>query len=53
MRCEEISQILLPTQLAHDLGERQFGKSTMGWQTERQYIGEHFDQQRGIQAVSL
>ena len=43
MRREEVSQILLSPQFAHDLGDRQFGKNTMGLQTHRQEIGEHFD----------
>ena len=53
MRHEEVSQILLPPQLAHDLGDGQFGKNTLGLQTQRQEIGEHFDQQSGVQTVAL
>ena len=53
MRYEEISQILLPPQFAHDLGEGQFGKNTLGLQTQRHEIGEHFDQQSGVQTVAL
>ena len=53
MRHEEISQILLPPQFAHDLGDGQFGKNTLGLQTQRQEIGEHFDQQSGVQTVAL
>ena len=53
MRHEEVSQILLSPQFAHDLGDRQFGKNALGLQTERQYIGEHFDQQSGIQTIAL
>ena len=53
MRHEEVSQILLSPQLAHDLGDGQFGKNTLGLQTQRQEIGEHVDQQSGVQTVAL
>ena len=53
MRHEEVSQILFPPQLAHDLGDGQFGKNPLGLQTQRQEIGEHFDQQSGVQTVAL
>src|SRR5215467_3342529 len=53
MRYEEVSQILLPPQLAHDFGDGQFGKNTLGLQTQCQEIGEHFDQQSGVQTVAL
>ena len=53
MRHEEVSQILLPPQLAHDLGDGQFGKNTLGLQTQSQEIGEHFDQQSGVETVAL
>jgi hypothetical protein len=36
MRRKEVSHILLSPQFAHDLGDRQFGKSALGLQTERQ-----------------
>ena len=52
MRHEEVSQILLSPQLAHDLGDGQCGKNTLGLQTQRQEVGEHFDQQRGVQTVA-
>jgi hypothetical protein len=45
MRREEVSQIRLSPQLAHDLGKGQFGKNTLGLQTQSQEIGEYFDQQ--------
>ena len=53
MRHEEVSQILLSPQFAHDLGDGQFGKPSLGLQTQRQEIGEHFDQQSGVQTVAL
>ena len=53
MRHEEVSQILLSPQFAHDLGDGQFGKNTLGFQTQRQEIGEHFEQQSGVQTVAL
>ena len=53
MRHEEVAQILLSPQFAHDLGDGQFGKNTLGFQTQRQEIGEHFDQQSGVQTVAL
>ena len=53
MRSEQGSQIVIPTQVAHDLGHRQFGKGSMGLQAYRQQIGEHLDQQRRVQAVTL
>lgn len=36
MRRQEIAQIVLSTQGAHNLGDRQFGKNIIGFQTERQ-----------------
>src|SRR2546426_586226 len=48
MRHEEVSQILLPPQLAHDLGKGQFGKNTLGLQTQSQEIGEYFFQLRSM-----
>ena len=53
MRRKESSQIRLPSQCAHDLRDGQCGKNALGLQTERQYIGEHFDQQSGIQTIAL
>ncbi len=53
MRHEEGSHILLPPQLAHDLGDGQCGKNTLGFQTQRQEIGEYFDQQSGVETVAL
>ena len=53
MRREEIAQILLSTQFAHHLGDRQFGKNTLGLQPQHQQIGSHFDQQRRVQALPL
>jgi hypothetical protein len=53
MRHEEVSQILLSSQCAHDLGHGQCGKNTLGFHTQRQEIGEHFDQQSGVQTVAL
>ena len=52
MRLQEVSQILLPPQFAHDLGDRQFGKNTLGLQTYCQEIGKHFDQQGGVETVT-
>ena len=53
MRREEVSQIRLSPQLAPDLGEGQFGKNTLGLQTQSQEIGEYFDQQSGVETVAL
>ena len=53
MRHEEVSQILLSSQFAHDLGYGQFGKNTLGLQTQRQEIGEYFDQQSGVETIAL
>jgi hypothetical protein len=53
MRHEEVSQILLSPQFAHDLGDGQFGKNTLRLQTQRQEIGEHFAQQSCVQTVAL
>ena len=53
MRRKESSQIRLPSQCAHDLRDGQCGKNALGLHTERQYIGEHFDQQSGIQTIAL
>jgi len=53
MRHKEVSQILLSPQLAHNLRNGQFGKNTLGLQTQRQEIGKHFDQQSGVQTVAL
>ena len=53
MRRKESSQIRLPSQCAHDLRDGQCGKNALGLQTERHSIGEHFDQQSGIQTIAL
>ena len=53
MRREEVSHILLSPQFAHDLGDGQFGKPPVGLQAQCEEIGEHFDQQRGVQAIPL
>ena len=53
MRRQQVCQIVIPTQITHDLGDRQFGKGSMGLQAYRQQIGEHLDQQSRVQAVSL
>ena len=53
MLSEQGSSIVIPTQVAHDLGDRQCGKGSMGLQTDAQQIGEYFDQQSGVQAMTL
>ena len=53
MRRQYVFQIVIPTQLAHDLGDRQFGKRSMGLQTECQQIGKHLDQQCRVQTIPL
>ena len=50
---EKFSEIVFPTQFAHDLRDRQLRKWSMGLQTECQQIGEHFDQQSRVQTVTL
>lgn len=52
MRRKEISQIVLTTQCAHDLGDGQCGKSVMGLYTEDQEIGQDFDEQSGVQTIA-
>ena len=46
-------QIVIPTQFAHDLGDRQCGKGRMGLQAQRQQITSHLDQQGCIQPIPL
>src|SRR5512134_398866 len=53
MRHEEVSHILLSPQCAHDLGDGQCGKNTLGLHTQRHERGEHCDQQSGVQTVAL
>ena len=53
MRFEEVSQIRLAPQFAHDLGDGQFGKNTLDLQPQRQEISHHFNQQRGVQTITL
>ena len=53
MRRKESAQIRLPSQCAHDLRDGQWGKNALGLQTERQDIGEHFDQHSGRQTIAL
>jgi hypothetical protein len=53
MRREELAQILLSPQFARDLDDGQFGKNPLGLQTQRQEIGEPFDQQSRVQTVAL
>lgn len=40
--------MVIPTQVAHDLGDGQFGKSPMGFQTYGQQIGQHLDEQSRV-----
>ncbi len=35
MRRKELAQVLLSPPFAHDLGDGQFGKNTLGLQTQR------------------
>ena len=53
MRREEVSHLLLSPQCAHDRGERQWGKNPLGLQAQCQERGEHVDQQRGVQSITL
>jgi hypothetical protein len=53
MRSEQGSQIVIPTQVAHDLRDGQFGKGAMGLQAYRQQIGEHLDEQSRVQTMTL
>jgi hypothetical protein len=53
MRHYQVSQIVIPTQVAHDLSDRQCGKGSMGLQAYRQQIGEHFNQQSRVQTMTL
>jgi hypothetical protein len=48
MRSEQGSQIVVSAQVAHDLGERQLGKGSMGLQAYHQHIGEHLNQQSRV-----
>ena len=50
---EQGSQIVVPTQGAHNLRDGQFGKESMGLQAYRQPRGEHLDQQSRVQAMTL
>jgi hypothetical protein len=50
---EAVSQILLSSQFAPDLGDGPCGKNTLGFQTQRQERGEHFDQHSGGHTVAL
>jgi len=55
MRHEEVSQILLSPQFAHDLGECQFGKNTLSLQTQRQewivYLGSVCTQEGWVSII--
>ena len=53
MRHEEVSQIRLSPQFAHDLGHGQCGKNTLSLQTKCEEIGEYFHQQSRVQTVIL
>jgi hypothetical protein len=53
MRRQELTQILFSPQFAHDLGNGQFGKSTLSLQTKCQEIGAYFHQQSRVQTVIL
>ena len=50
---EQGSQIVVPTQGAHNLRDGQCGKGVMGLQAYRQQIGEHLDEQSGGQTMTL
>jgi len=49
----QVSQIMISTQLVHDLDDRQFREWPMGFQADRQQIGKYLDQQSRIQAITL
>src|ERR1043166_701701 len=51
MRRQQVFQMMIPPQVAHDLGDRQLRKWPMGLQTESQQIGEHLDQYSRIQTI--
>ena len=53
MRREQGSQLVIPTQVAHDLRDGQCGKGTMGLQAYRQHIGKHLDEQSRVQTMTL
>ena len=53
MRHEAVSHLLLSSQCAHDLGHGQWGKNTLGLQTQRQERGDPLDQHSGVQPVAL
>jgi hypothetical protein len=44
MLSEQGFQIVIPTQVAHDLRDRQCGKRPLGLQAYRQHISSHLDQ---------
>jgi len=51
MRRQQVFPIMIPPQVAHDLGDRQWRKWPMGLQTESQQIGEHLDPSSRIQTM--
>ena len=53
MRRQPVCQIVIPTQITHDLGDRQFGKGSMGLQAYRQHRGQHFDEPCCVQTITL
>jgi len=52
MRSEHGSQIVIPTQVTHHLGDGQFGKRTTGVQAYRQPIGKHLDAHSRVQTMT-
>jgi hypothetical protein len=53
MRRQERSQIRFSPQVAHDLGDRPFGKNALSLKPQRQEIGQHFTKQRRLQTITL
>jgi len=52
MHHQQVSQIVIPPQVAPDLGDRQCGKGALGLQAYRSHIGEHLDQQSRVQTLT-
>ena len=51
MLSEQGFQIVIPTQVAHDLSNRQCGKSPMGLQAYRQHLGKHLHEQSRVETM--
>ena len=50
---QHVTQIVIATQRAHDLGDRTFQKSPLGFQSDGQQIRQHLDEQSRVESIAV